>query len=67
MIELTTENDRIEVGYNDVDNSIRINISAEDTADLESSGVYDHEIISPTDEVSRLIQGDFILNPEVTR
>jgi hypothetical protein len=67
MLELTTENGGLEVGYGDVNNSIRIVISAEDTADLTSSGVYDLEIVNDSDEVSRVIQGDFVLNPEVTR
>jgi hypothetical protein len=39
----------------------------EQTASLSSDGVYDIEIISDTGDVSRLVQGNFTLNREVTR
>jgi hypothetical protein len=66
MIELTTENDGIEFTNPSV-GELTVRMTAEQTADLTSSGVYDLEIISDTDEVSRLIQGNFTLNLEVTR
>lgn len=65
MIELTTENGRISISG--VDGIITLLISAEDTAALSSSGVYDLEIIDPFGNVSRVIQGTFMLSPEVTR
>jgi hypothetical protein len=37
------------------------------TAALTSDGVYDLEIISDTDFVTRILQGDFRLSLEVTR
>ena len=40
---------------------------AEDTREIATSGVYDIEIISPTNEVDRVLQGQFTLSPEVTR
>jgi hypothetical protein len=40
---------------------------AEDTRAITTSGVYDIEIISPTNEVDRMLEGDFILSKEVTR
>lgn len=66
MIELTTENGGIE--FTDPSaGELTVRMTAEQTADLTSSGVYDLEIINDTDEVSRLIQGSFTLNLEVTR
>jgi len=68
---LTTENIstfRIILGNADpVDGTINLFIRAEDTRALTTSGVYDIEIISPSNEVDRILQGDFILSPEVTR
>jgi len=65
MISLTTENGRITLGG--VTGVIELLISATDTAQITSSGVYDLEIISSSGVVSRVIQGDFILSEEVTR
>lgn len=65
LITLTTENGRIFISGND--GLINLIISAEDTAALTSSGVYDLEIISASGLVSRVIQGTFTLSPEVTR
>ena len=49
-------------------NAISINITAATTATLETSGVYDLEIIkTSTGAVSRLIQGTITLSLEVTR
>jgi len=48
-------------------NAIRIYISDEATAVLDSSGVYDLEIENSGGEVSRVLQGDFTVIPEVTR
>jgi len=48
-------------------NAIRIYISDEATASLNSSGVYDLEIENSNGEVSRVIEGDFTVLPEVTR
>ncbi len=71
IASLTTENlstFRIILGNADpVDGTINLFIRAEDTRNITSSGVYDIEIISPTNEVDRILQGDFILSPEVTR
>lgn len=48
-------------------NAIRIYISDEATAALNTSGVYDLEIENSGGEVSRVLQGDFTVIPEVTR
>lgn len=67
-ITLTTENDRITLGNpTPTDGTINLFIRAEDTRDLTTSGVYDIEIISPSNEVDRIIQGNFTLSLEVTR
>lgn len=66
MITLTTENDGIEF-TNPANGELTIRMSAAQTAALTSDGVYDLEIIADAGEVSRLIQGNFTLNFEVTR
>lgn len=51
-----------------LEGTIDIYISNSDTSDLPpGSHVYDLEIISPSSDVSRLIEGTFIVTPEVTR
>lgn len=65
LISLTTENGRISLGG--ASGVIELNISAADTATITSSGVYDLEIIASNGVVSRILQGDFTLSPEVTR
>jgi len=68
---LTTENIstfRIILGNADPDDgTINLFIRAEDTRAISTSGVYDIEIISPSNEVDRILEGDFILSKEVTR
>ena len=65
LISLTTENGRISLGG--ASGIIELNITAADTATITSSGVYDLEIIASNGVVSRILQGDFTLSPEVTR
>lgn len=65
IITLTTENDRLFL--NEELGGIRLYIRAEDTMEIPSSGVYDIEIISPNNEIDRVIEGSFILSQEVTR
>jgi len=65
IITLTTENGGIYI--QGLDGRISILMSPEQTAALASSGVYDLEIISDDDVVSRVIQGAFTLSKEVTR
>lgn len=71
IASLTTENlssFRITLGNPDPeDGTIALFIRAEDTRAIATSGVYDIEIISPTNEVDRILQGEFILSQEVTR
>ena len=63
-IELTTENNGIALGGSS--GPIEITITNAQTAALDSSGVYDLEIISGSGTVSRVIQGTFTLDLEVT-
>jgi hypothetical protein len=50
------------------DGEIDIYIDADDTSDLPGgSFVYDIELESDSGEVTRLLQGAFIVSPEVTR
>jgi hypothetical protein len=46
---------------------LTINMTAGQTAALETSGVYDLEIINSASQVSKLLKGAFTLLPEVTR
>lgn len=49
------------------DNKIHLYLPAEVTADVERSGVYDIEIVSPSGEVHKPVKGTFKLNLEVTK
>lgn len=66
MIELNTEDGGLEF-TNPANGELTVTMTAEQTAALASDGVYDIEIINDAGEVSRLIQGNFTLNREVTR
>ena len=67
VIELTTENNRIEIGGSN--GKITLNIAAEDMSQILSDKyVYDLEIVAPvTGVVHRIIQGNFVVRAEVTR
>ena len=71
IAQLTTENlstNRIILGNPDPeDGTITLFMRAEDTRAITVSGVYDIEIISSSNEVDRILQGEFVLSPEVTR
>lgn len=68
LLSLTTENGTLSINPVEGEtNTIYIDVSASVTASVNTSGVYDLEIISPTGTVSRILQGIFNLSPEVTR
>ena len=72
MIILTTENGRIAINPNIAgtptkNNEIALSITAADTVNITTNGVYDLEIISAGGTVSKVIRGDVTLIPEVTR
>lgn len=67
LLELTTENGRLVINPAEDINTIHINVSASVTASVTTSGVYDIEIIDPYGVVSRVLSGNFELDPEVTR
>ena len=65
LAELTTENSRIELSQEP--GRIDLEITATDTETLMGlAGVYDLELVNGT-EVTRLIEGEVRLSPEVTR
>ena len=66
MIELTTANSGIQY-TNAASGELTVRMTAVQTAALETSGVYDLEIINGAGEVSKLLKGAFTLLPEVTR
>lgn len=68
LVYLTTENGGLEVNPGGEEtNQIQIFMSDAVTASIDTSGVYDIEIISADGTVSRVLQGIFNLSPEVTR
>jgi hypothetical protein len=67
LFELTTENGSLDVTFQDQSNIIRIYLPSEVTASVDTSGVYDLELVNQGGEVSRLVEGQFIVVPEVTR
>jgi len=65
-MSLTTENGGITLG--DSAGTIDLYISAIDSATLEvGTYVYDLELISPSNNVTRLLMGNFVVRGEVTR
>lgn len=62
-VELTTENDRISISGN----TITLSLAASATAAMSRGGVYDLEILQGGTTPYRLLEGEFRLNPEVTR
>lgn len=68
LVELTTENLGLEINpTGETINLIKISMAASVTASINSSGVYDLEIINGDGFVSKVIKGAFTLIPEVTR
>lgn len=67
VLELTTENNRITLGG--TAGTITLTVSASTMAGLTAGKyVYDLELVAPvTGVVSRIIQGNFVVRPEVTR
>lgn len=75
IVQLTTANGGITLGGSA--GTIDLYISDTDTAEFPTAvpsgfsdalvGVYDLELISGSGDVTRLLHGDFIVNPEVTR
>jgi hypothetical protein len=66
VVELTTENSRI-VLYPET-GRIELSLSAGLTETLPAKKcVYDLELVAPSGEVTRLLQGAFTVSPEVTR
>jgi hypothetical protein len=68
ILELSTDNGRIVL--NEATGSIRLSISAQDTANLSvcDKAVYDLELYDTVNNVTtRILQGNVIISPEVTR
>jgi len=74
-LNLTTANGGITLGGDA--GTIELYVSATATAAIPTTspsqfadafvGVYDLELVAPNSDVTRLLHGDFIVNPEVTR
>ena len=67
LLELTTENTRLVLGG--AAGTVTISVPASVTANLTPGiHVYDLELVAPVSGVvNRLIQGNFVVRPEVTR
>lgn len=65
LLQLTTENGRIELGG--TAGTIRLKLTAVETAALDwTVGVYDLELVAPAGTVRRLLKGTVVVSPEVT-
>ena len=58
---------RLEVNPASANNQIHVFLSDAVTASIETSGVYDLEVIAPNGFVSKVVRGTFTLIPEVTK
>ena len=67
QITLTDSNGRIEIQSASVANAIRLTLSPEETALVETDGVYDIEIEDNSGTVSRILKGTVTLSRQVTR
>ena len=68
LLELSTQNGALTINPSGTaPNQIYINVSASVTASVNTSGVYDIEIVNPDGTITRVLQGVFNLSPEVTR
>jgi hypothetical protein len=65
IVELSTSNGRIALGG--ALGTITLGISANDTFSIARSGIYDLELISPTNRETRVLEGEFRLHRGVTR
>lgn len=68
LYSLTTENGGITLGG--ATGTINLYISAADTMTLSESlltGIYDLELVAPSGRVTRLLSGDVMMAPNVTR
>lgn len=63
-LTLTTENDGIAIDA--LNGAITLSLSPIQTAGLDSSYVYDLEVVSGAGDVTRLLQGRIIVDGEVT-
>ena len=68
ILELSTSNGRITLNYGSSNGAIRLFISAADTAQLSvcDKAVYDIELYNGA-VTTRILQGNVIISPEVTR
>lgn len=64
-VELTTANGRITL--NTTTSKLTLSLTAAETAALTRNGFYDLEIVSAGGQVTRLLEGTFVIKPNVTR
>jgi len=67
-LELTSDGSDQSITFGTDYGFISLEIDAVTTSQLEiRRGVYDFELVSPTGEVTRLVQGSVTVSPEVTK
>jgi hypothetical protein len=67
QITMTSSNGRIEIQSASVSNGLRLNLLPEETALIETDGVYDLEIEDTSGVISRVLKGTVTLSRQVTR
>jgi tRNA threonylcarbamoyladenosine modification (KEOPS) complex Pcc1 subunit len=65
LIQLSTANGRIQIAGSD--GELTLTISAADTTDLDTNGVYDLKLTYVSGTVERILEGGFTIDPQVTR
>lgn len=65
LLELTTENGRLAIDV--PTGTLTMNLTAIETAALDSGGVYDLEVLFADGSTSRMLKGMVLLDREVTR
>jgi hypothetical protein len=65
LVELSTTNGRIVV--DGTNGKLTLTISASDTASLTLNGVYDLKVTYLSGTVDRILEGEFVVDPQVTQ
>jgi hypothetical protein len=67
VVSLTTENGGLTLGGTDGTIAIYIEPMATESVSIAAKGVYDLEIVFPSGDVSRVVEGKVTFDPAVTR
>lgn len=67
LVQFSSEGAAPNIELGGGDGTITLTLSAEETAKIKRSGVWDLELVAPSGAVDRFMQGNMILSPETTR